>query len=155
MKGYRGISNRRDEERMKQRFLLAAAAFFLSAASVWFVPAAFDENGSMNGLAYAAGALFWAGLLGGTAVYVLSFRKKYKRPNVLKFFSNGAALVSDGVLLISAGVTGYAAYAGNVERTVILGAIFFLLLSLYFHFLLNGQVFTDIVGKRKGKGNRT
>lgn len=90
---------------MKQRFLLAAAAFFLSAASVWFVPAAFDETGSMNGLAYAAGALFWVGLLGGTAVYVLSFRKKYKRPNVLKFFSNGAALVSDGVLFISAGVT--------------------------------------------------
>ena len=62
MKGYRGRSNRRDEERMKQRFLHAAAALFLSVASVWFGPAACDETGSMNGLACAGGAVFWVGL---------------------------------------------------------------------------------------------
>lgn len=138
---------------MKRKFLIISAAFFLSAASLWLVLAAFDQEGNMNMIGYAAGAVFWLGLLGGTAGYILCFRKAYPRPNVWKFFSNKPAVAADVILIVSAAVTIYGACRVETNEMVILTAVFLLLLGLYFHFLLNGKVFAEILlENKKGKG---
>lgn len=138
---------------MKQKFLIISASFFLSAASVWLVLAAFDQEGHMNVLGYMAGTVFWLGLLGGIAGYIICFRKRYPKPNVWKFFSNRPAIAADGILIVSAAVTIYGACRVETGEMVILTAVFLLLLSIYFHFLLNGKVFAEILlESKKGKG---
>lgn len=138
---------------MKRKFLIISAAFFLSAASLWLVLAAFDQEGNMNMIGYAAGAVFWLGLLGGIAGYILCFRKAYPGPNVWKFFSNKPAAAADVILIVSAAVTIYGACRVETNEMIILTAVFLLLLGLYFHFLLNGKVFAEILlENKKGKG---
>ena len=126
---------------MKKKFLLISVSFFLSAASLWMVLGAFDQEGSMNALGYAAGAIFWLGLFVGIAGYIFCFRK-------------APAKVTDGILIVSAAVTIYGACRVETNELVILTAVFLLVLSLYFHFLLNGKVFTEILRENK-KGRET
>ena len=139
---------------MKKKFLLISVSFFLSAASLWMVLGAFDQAGNMNALGYAAGAIFWLGLFTGIVGYFFCFRKAYPGPNILKFFSNKPAKVTDGILIVSAAVTIYGACRVETNELVILTAVFLLVLSLYFHFLLNGKVFTEILQENK-KGRET
>lgn len=121
----------------------------MSAASVWLVLAAFDKEGNMNTLGYVAGAVFWLGLIGGIIGYILCFRKAYPKPNVWKFFSNKPAKAVDGILVLSAAVTIYGACRVETNELIVLMEIFLLLLSIYFHFLLNGKVFTEILQEDK------
>ena len=109
---------------MKRKFLLISISFFLSAASLWMVLGAFDQEGSMNALGYAAGAIFWLGLFVGIAGYIFCFRKAYPGPNILKFFSNKPAKVTDGILIVSAAVTIYGACRVETNELVILTAVF-------------------------------
>ena len=139
---------------MKKKFLLISVSFFLSAASLWMVLGAFGQAGNMNALGYAAGAIFWLGLFTGIVGYIFCFRKAYPGPNILKFFSNKPAKVTDGILIVSAAVTIYGACRVETNELVILTAVFLLVLSLYFHFLLNGKVFTEILQENK-KGRET
>lgn len=139
---------------MKKKFLLISVSFFLSATSLWMVLGAFDQAGNMNALGYAAGVIFWLGLFVGIAGYIFCFRKAYPGPNILKFFSNKPAKVTDGILIVSAAVTIYGACRVETNELVILTAVFLLVLSLYFHFLLNGKVFTEILQENK-KGRET
>lgn len=139
---------------MKKKFMAVSTAFVISAASVWLVLAAFDPEGNMNAYGYVAGALFWLGLLGGIVGYFLCFRKAYEGPNVLRFFSNKPASVTDAVLIISAAATAYSVWKGTGNEIVILASVSLLMLSIYFHFLLNGKIFTEILLQHK-KGRET
>lgn len=144
----------KDIEKRKE-FFVVSVAFLISALSAWMILAAFDSEGNMNIWGYVAGVLFWLGLLGGIAGYILFFRKAYPKPNVLKFFSNKPAIAADGIFILSAAVTIYGTCRGGMNQIVEVAAIFLLLLSLYMHFLLNGKVFTEILlNSEKGKGVR-
>ena len=115
---------------------------------------AFDAEGKLNPLGYTAGVLFWLGILGGVVSYILFFRKAYKGPNVLKFFSNKPAMAADVVLIISLAATIFLANRRNVNQIAVMMFIFLLVLSLYSHFLLNGKIFTAIlIENKKGKGD--
>ena len=89
----------------KKAFAIVYIQFLISAVSVWMVLGAFDAEGKLNTLGYTAGVLFWLGILGGVVSYIIFFRKAYKGPNVLKFFSNKPAMAADVVLIISLAAT--------------------------------------------------
>ena len=138
----------------KKAFTSVYIQFLISAVSVWMVLGAFDAEGKLNPLGYTAGVLFWLGILGGVVSYILFFRKAYKGPNVLKFFSNKPAMAADVVLIISLAATIFLANRRNVNQIAVMMFIFLLVLSLYSHFLLNGKIFTAIlIENKKGKGD--
>lgn len=141
--------------KINKRFMVVYIQFLISALSVWMVLAAFDAEGNMKPLGYAGGAVFWLGILGGVVSYIIFFRKKFHRPNVLKFFSNKPAMTADAVLIISLVVTIFLENRNYANKIVAVMFVFLLILSLYSHFLLNGKIFTKIlIENRKKKGRQ-
>lgn len=138
---------------MKKGFAGVLAAFFVSALSPVLIPFALDRDGNLNGVGYAAGVMFWLGLIVGIAGYILLYHQykkkltekiKRKLPSPLCFFSNRPAQIMDAVLII--GLIGTIYCSVNVTADQIL-AVTFLLLTLtgiYAHFLLNGNVYRYI-----------
>ncbi len=138
---------------MKKGFAGVLAAFAVSALSPVLIPFALDSDGSLNGAGYAAGVMFWAGLLAGIAGYILLYLK-YKKvervkrqrrlPSPLCFFSNRPAQVMDVVLII--GLIGTIYCIVNVTVNQMLAVVFLLLAlaGIYAHFLLNGNVYQYI-----------
>lgn len=138
---------------MRKRFAGVLAAFAISALSPVLIPFALDGDGNLNGAGYAAGGMFWLGLIAGIAGYILLYLRykkmqteetKRRRPSPLCFFSNRPAQVMDAVLIIGLIGTIYCIVNVTVNQIV---AVVFLLLALtgiYAHFLLNGNVYQYI-----------
>ncbi|WP_346911245.1 hypothetical protein [Faecalicatena orotica] len=145
---------RRRKRNRKKAFMLVYIQFLISAASVWMVLVAFDSEGNMNPLGYAAGVLFWLGILGGVISYIIFFRRTFRKPNVLKFFSNKPAVIADIVFIISLAATIFLVCTNSANQIAAVMFVFLLVLSLYSHFLLNGKIFTAIlIENKKGKGD--
>lgn len=108
----------------------------------------------MNAVGYAAGGMFWAGLIAGVAAYILLCRTEKeqiqetapedKRPSGLRFFSNPPAKVMDAVLVV--GIVGTIYCVVNITVNQMVAAVFLLLMlaGIYAHFLLNGKVYQYI-----------
>lgn len=138
---------------MKKGFAGVMAAFAVSALSPMLIPFALNGDGNLNGAGYAAGAMFWLGLITGIAGYILLYLKYRKRgtkkakrrlPSPLCFFSNRPAQVMDVVLIV--GLIGTIYCTVNVTVNQILAVVFLLLAlaGIYAHFLLNGDVYQYI-----------
>ena len=138
----------------KKGFVGVLAAFAVSAVSPALIPFALDSKGNLNAAGYAAGVMFWAGLLLGVVGYILLRKKesdriklavqKRKLPSALCFFSNLPALVMDVVMIV--GVIGTIYCAVNITVSQILAVVFLLLAlaGVYAHFLLNGKLYLYI-----------
>lgn len=127
------------------------AAFTVSALSPVLIPFALDKNGNLNGAGYAAGVMFWVGIIAGIVGYVLIYNQYKKicpeekgKKISLRFFSNRPAQVMDGILI--AGIVGTIYCMVNVTVNQIVAVVFLLLtlIGLYSHFLLNGAVYQYI-----------
>ena len=63
-------------EKMKKQMAIPAGCFALISVAVLLIPfSGSGETGLQRGMGYAVGVLFWAGLIGGIAVYVIMNRK--------------------------------------------------------------------------------
>ena len=138
---------------MKKGFAGVLAAFAVSALSPVLIPFALDGDGNLNGAGYAAGVMFWLGMIAGIIGYILLYsqykkkrteKTKRKLPSPLRFFSNRPAQVMDAVLII--GLIGTIYCIVNVTADQIVAAAFLLLAlaGIYAHFLLNGNVYQYI-----------
>ncbi len=137
------------------------AAFAVSAASALLIPFALDSEGNLNGAGYAAGVMFWAGLIIGCAGYTgIRIREdqkireklcKRKLPSALCFFSNIPAAVMDCLLI--AGIIGTICCTVNESANQMAAAVFllFALAGLYAHFLLNGKLYQHIWNNKLNK----
>ena len=96
------------------------------------------------------------GVCGGSDILAGAFRGNRRLHLLLQKSIPGTEYteVTDGILIVSAAVTIYGACRVETNELVILTAVFLLVLSLYFHFLLNGKVFTEILRENK-KGRET
>ena len=121
--------------------------FLLSALTPALIPFAVDKNGDLTQIGYAAGALFWLGLLLGIAAYLFLARKakplteqagKRKLPSVICFFSNTPAIAADAVMIVSIAATIYCALHIEVNDFLAITALVFALAGVYAHFLFNG-----------------
>lgn len=140
--------------RIRRKFLLVISIFCISAVTPVMIPFSIDKKGNLNTLGYAAGIMFWGGLLLGIAAYILLWRKEKeqiqghaigrKLPPGLRFFGNPPAVAAD--ILLIAGAAGTIYCAVNITANQIMAAIFLLLLlaGFYAHFLLNGNVYQYI-----------
>ena len=128
-------------------FWSSAVAFIISSFSVILMLLEVSDIFS--------GIVFWAGMLIGTILYVISYKllnakkRKSRIPAVFRFFSNKTALVIDIIMLLCLIITIY--YAVNYRSNqMIAGVILFLLiLSAYGHFLFNVKVYKYIIKKKK------
>lgn len=147
------------EGQIKKWFSLVMLAFAVSSVSVILVPFAVGKDGNLNSLGYAAGIMFWAGLLLGIAGYILLNKKaniqgkentekedteKKKIPDVLRFFSNPPAKVMDGILIIGIIGTIYCGIHAEVNQIIAVVFLLFLVLGIYAHVLLNGKIYRCI-----------
>ena len=119
--------------------------FLLSALTPALIPFAVDKNGDLTQIGYAAGALFWLGLLLGIAAYLFLARKakplteqagKRKLPSVICFFSNTPAIAADAVMIVSIAATIYCALHIEVNDFLAITALVFALAGVYAHFCL-------------------
>ena len=55
------------------------AAFAVSALSPVLIPFALDGDGNLNGAGYAAGGMFWLGMIVGIAGYILLYLQYKKK----------------------------------------------------------------------------
>ena len=114
--------------------------FLLSALTPALIPFAVDKNGDLTQIGYAAGALFWLGLLLGIAAYLFLARKakplteqagKRKLPSVICFFSNTPAIAADAVMIVSIAATIYCALHIEVNDFLAITALVFALAGVY------------------------
>ncbi len=142
-------------ETARKGFLGVSAAFMVSAVTPLLIPFALDSEGNLNAAGYAAGLMFWAGLIAGCVGYVLLWRKEKenfvlqtgenrKLPSALCFFSNREAKAADGIMI--AAIIGTIFCAVNITVNQIVAAIFLVLMlaGIYAHFLLNGKMYQYI-----------
>ena len=152
---------------MKKQIAIPAGCFALISVAVLLLPfSGSGETGLQRGMGYAVGVLFWAGLIGGIAVYVIMNRKyrafladspgRNRIPGVFRFFRNRAAVVVDCVLIISL----LCVIAGAAWQSLGMAAdlifLFLLVTSVYLHVLVNGNLFAYILdtGKTEEKEKR-
>lgn len=138
-------------ETARKGFLGVSAAFMVSAVTPLLIPFALDSEGNLNAAGYAAGLMFWAGLIAGCAGYALLWRKSEKKmpeeirnekkPAAIRFFSNRVSKITDIILIISFIVTVYCMVNTNANQTVAAVVLFIMLAALYLHFLLNGKIY--------------
>lgn len=139
---------------MKKGFLGVMAAFMVSAVTPLLIPLSLDGSGNMTPMGYAAGVMFWAGLIVGIAGYVLLYRvSKEKLPKeileqgkigALRFFSNQVSKITDALLIIGLAGTIYCVINTDANQILAMGFLFILLASVYLHFLLNGKLYKYI-----------
>lgn len=138
---------------VKKRFLGVMGLFLLSALTPALIPFAVDKNGDLTQIGYAAGALFWLGLLLGIVAYLFLARKakplteqagKRKLPSVICFFSNTPAIAA----------TIYCALHIEVNDFLAITALVFALAGVYAHFLFNGNVYFYIWNSRNRQRKR-
>lgn len=138
----------------KKLFLGIFAAFFLSAVSTSLIPFALDAEGNLSVAGYAAGVMFWAGLLTGCTGYVLLYRRekhklrqkiqKRKFPSALCFCSNRYAAAADAVMAVGIIGTIYCTVNLTVSQIIAVIFLFLALAGVYAHFLLNGKMYQYI-----------
>lgn len=136
---------------IRKGFIGVLAAFMVSAVTPLLIPFALDGDGNLNGAGYAAGVMFWAGLIAGCVGYALLYRKgkqnlpkriqNERKPATVKFFSSRGARISDVLLIISLAVTIYCMVNINANQTIAAVFLFLLLAAVYLHFLLNGKIY--------------
>lgn len=148
---------------VKKGFLGVMGLFLLSALTPALIPFAVDKNGDLTQIGYAAGALFWLGLLLGIAAYLFLARKakplteqagKRKLPSVICFFSNTPAIAADAVMIVSIAATIYCALHIEVNDFLAITALVFALAGVYAHFLFNGNVYFYIWNSRNRQRKR-
>ena len=139
---------------LKKGFAGVMAAFAISALSPVLIPFAFDKNENLNGIGYAAGAMFWMGLAAGIAGYIMIYLR-YKKirpeeknnkqiPIPLRFFSNRPAKVMDGILIVGLAGMIYCIVDVTVNQGIAIVFLLMVLTGVYAHFLLNGDVYQYI-----------
>ena len=64
---------------MKKGFAGVLAAFAVSALSPVLIPFALDGDGNLNGAGYAAGVMFWLGMIAGIIGYILLYLQYKKK----------------------------------------------------------------------------
>ena len=140
--------------KIEYKFFFTVSAFVVSAISPVLVPFAIGADGNLNTMGFAAGVLFWAGILLGSICYFLLFQKEKKNIKEalpekklfsgFRFFSNPLAIIADVMLIV--GVIGTIYCANNIQISEIV-AVFFLvimLVGIYTHFLFNGKLYRYI-----------
>lgn len=144
--------------------MIPLCCFALTSLAILIMPfTASSETGMQQGLGYAAGILFWAGLVSGIITFIAVNRKNRKYLYVyietgrvlrrMRFFSTKAAWIVDSILIIS--LTGL--IVGNVIRnfpaTLDFIFLFLLVTTMYLHFLVNSNMFYLIEHLKKGGKN--
>lgn len=147
------------KKRTKVLFILSAAAYFISAASIWLIPMS-DRAGESTGAgSYITGILFWAGLLLGVLFWALAYGKcraseGYKkiraksRPGFIAFFSNKPAIAADALLALSLVLTVVSVFV-RINYILSLCSLFILLFTFHMHYLFNGRVYKYIKAKKE------
>lgn len=144
---------------IKKGFAGAMAAFLISAVSPLLIPFAVDSDGKLDTAGYAAGVMFWAGLVIGSIVYLSVSRKlkseirekpdgKKRLPSALCFFSNSPAAIMDIVLIVGLAGSVYITVNVIVNEVVAAGCLLLALAGIYGHFLFNGKVYQYIWNRR-------
>ena len=137
----------------KRLFILSAAAYFISAASVWLLPVT-DSVENTGAGSYISGILFWAGLLLGILFWALAYIKcrqseTYRKirdkshPGFVSFFSNKLAIAADVLLALSLIITVASVFI-RMNYILSLCSLFVLLFTFHLHYLLNGRVYKYI-----------
>lgn len=138
---------------IKILFAVVSVFFGISGFSVLLTPYSVMDNGKLAPAGYAAGILFWAGMILGIMAYVLLYRE-YKKTGIteakpahklLRYVcSNPAATVADVLLAAALVMMVYVSVNIRFSQTVAMISLFLLVISIYAHFLLNGKVFRYI-----------
>lgn len=148
------------KKKMKRQLMIPLCCFALTSLAILIMPfTASSETGMQQGLGYAAGILFWAGLVSGIITFIAVNRKnrKFIREQKEKgnlpagrwFFRNQPAAVVDSLLIVSLTATiiiAAGASFGSVPEIIFL---LVLVTTAYLHFLVNGNLFTYILLKEK------
>ena len=136
---------------------LSMVFFLISSTVVAFLPIADREKHPAR--AVLAGGIFWAGLLWGIFLYILSYQKirnlksyqnyrSVERIGALAPGSTKEGLIADiafipGFLVIILGT-----YVFNIPDPIMLVCMWITMVSFYGHFVLNGRVY-KFLHKRK------
>lgn len=140
--------------KIKYQFLFTVLVFAVSALSPVLIPFAIGEDGNLNGMGFAAGMLFWAGILLGCICYFLIFQKEKKQIKEvfsekktipgLRFFSNPLGIAADTMLIV--GIIGTVYCANNTQVNDMVAVLFLvmMLIGIYTHFLFNGTLYQYI-----------
>ena len=135
------------EQFVKKRlwFLISLVGFFLSSATVLFIPlVSFEGEAWQKVIAYILGAIFWLGLAAGITFLILVNRmrkKKQKTKTVpfIWFFRNKIALIFDIALIV--GFIGIfpVLFIKGLNQWLSAGIIFTFIFSLEMHGMFNGE----------------
>lgn len=140
-------------------FLGTTAAFLLSALTPLAIPFAVDGSGNLTGVGYAAGGIFWLGLVLGLAGYLLlAFRTKgafpksrnRRLPSGLYFCSNRPAIAADAALAVGLVTTIVCAVNIRMPAGIAMAGLVLVLAGVYAHFLFNGKLYEYIWNRPKG-----
>ena len=143
---------------MKKLFWFSVVSFFISSATILFMPFGSFEPGGNNDLAYILAVAFWLFLILGI-IFILIIDKQ-RRKNILfgitrtegivflRFFKNKPAAVFD-LLLFAGAITLVVSLLiiRTLPAPVTLAATFLTVFSLEMHAMLNGKNYQWICTK--------
>ena len=146
-----------EERFVKKRlcFLFSIAGFFISSATVWFIPlASFEGQVWQRIIAYILGSIFWTGLIAG--IVFLSILNQIRKKNrhikaipFVRFFSNRIALVFDIAAIVSFAGIFFVLFFNGLNQWISAGIIFTFAFSLEMHGMFNGENFKYIMYQGK------
>jgi len=135
------------EQFVKKRlwFLISLVGFFLSSATVLFIPlVSFEGETWQRIIAYILGAIFWLGLAAGITFLILVNRMRKKKQHTktipfIWFFRNRVALIFDIALI--AGFIGIflVLFIKELNQWLSAGIFFTFIFSLEMHGMFNGE----------------
>ncbi|MGN0517994.1 MAG: hypothetical protein ACI4II_04640 [Acutalibacteraceae bacterium] len=144
-------------KRDKKIFLLSCICLVISSLSLLGVAkGSFNEFDGSRAIAFAVALTFWIGLILGYILLcvVNSHRKKYEAGKknrrkttgcgLIRFFSNGAAMVVDSILIITLVLFILFRVLSNISIYFDLTVIALLICSIHLHGLFNGKNFRYI-----------
>lgn len=150
------------ESRQKTQRLLwiSILCYAVTAASVFLLPFSGSEEDTLSPAGFAAGIVFWAGLILGTLTYFLAWRqvrnhrgyqklKAATRPGCISFGRNIPALVADILFIPMAVITIIGSCIRNVPELLMLVSMSLMLLTFFWHFVLNGRVYRYCFSNKK------
>jgi len=141
--------------RKQMWFFFSIIGFFISSATVWFIPlVSFDGELWQRIAAYILGASFWLGLIAGFAFLVilnLMRRKEKHRASIpfIWFFRNKIALVFDIALVIGLAGVIVMLFVDGLNQWMSAGILFTFIFSLEMHGMFNGENYKFVSGKKK------
>lgn len=136
------------------------AGFLLSAVSVFMIPLAASEEGKPSKAGIAVGSLFWIGVFLGIIFYLIAWLcvreargyrrlREKTRPGCICFCKTKPALVTDLLFIPMAAITIIGSCIRNVPEPLMLAGMSLMLLTFFWHFVLNGRVYRYCFSKEK------